>query len=260
MILRLLTNCTCVMAILCAIMMQCCDAATDPRIVGGTPAADGDFPFHVASVGSYLCGGTLIYEDIVLTAAHCGDAFLDGVYIGGVLFGMDAVDVVSVDQEFPHPYFDPDTLINDIMLVKLTAPATSPLVTLNFDPTVPAEGDVVTAIGFGDTVFEGMEQSDILLLVDVDVYSDEFCALPDPDYDPPTMICAGTAAGGRDSCQGDSGGPLLTSTNVQIGIVSYGEGCGLPDVPSVYTDVAAFQLFIRAGICSKYFFQMLLIF
>jgi secreted trypsin-like serine protease len=170
-------------------MQSSCDAV-DPRIVGGTPAAFGDFPFYASTILPSLCGGTLIHEDIILTAAHCGDAFLDGVHIGGVLVnGMDAVEVVSVDQEFPHMDYDPTTTINDIMLVKLTAPVTSPLVSLNFDPTVPAEGDVVTVIGFGHTMFNG-SVSDILLMVDVDVYSDEFCELPDPNYDPPTMICA----------------------------------------------------------------------
>jgi trypsin len=257
--------------------MQCCDGVdakvlnrrtrlqfqesglnSDPRIVGGTPAVPGDYPFYASTIQPILCGSTLIYEDILLTAAHCGGGFLAGANIGGVLLnGMDAVEVVSVDLEFPHPDYDSVTRINDIMLVKLTDPATSPLVTINSDPTVPAVGDVVTVIGFGDTT-DGGDPSPMLLMVNVDVFSDQFCDDLYNVFEPSTMICAGTVDGGRDSCQGDSGGPLLTSANVQIGIVSLGNGCAQANIPAIYTEVAAFQSFIRQGICGKYFFQLLL--
>jgi trypsin len=91
--------------------------------------------------------------------------------------------------------------------------------------------------------------------VAVDIYTDDACFNYYDDIVPETMICAGTVAGGRDSCQGDSGGPLLTADNVQIGVVAFGEGCGLPDVPSIYTEIAAFESYIRYGICSTYFLQ-----
>jgi secreted trypsin-like serine protease len=65
------------------------------------------------------------------------------------------------------------------------------------------------------------------------------------------MICAGTVKGGRDSCYGDSGGPLLTSTGVQVGIVSNGYGCGAPSIPAVYTDVRPFvKNWIEPMICA----------
>jgi trypsin len=227
------------------------DNSTDPRIVGGTPASPGDYPFHVNSIDDLICGGTLIYEDIVLTAAHCAEGYLTEVNIGATMLdGTDAAEVISVDMLLLHPYYDDTTLVNDIMLVKLLTPSSSPVVALNFDPAVPAIDEVVTVIGFGDTS-DGGDLSDVLLMVDIDVYADQSCANLYGNFDPDTMICAGTESGGRDSCQGDSGGPLLTSTNVQIGIVSNGDGCGLPDTPSIYTDVSAFRSFIRQGICGK---------
>ena len=230
--------------------------SSNPRIVGGTPAAPGAFPFFVNSneAADYFCGGTLIAPDIVLTAAHCGGAFLAGVYIGGTLIdGTDAVEILAVDFEFPHPDYDEAyDFLNDIMLVKLTDPSFSSVVQLNFDEVIPAVGDVVTLVGFGDTS-DGGDPSNELLTVTVGTYPDDSCVNYYDFFVPETMICAGTAVGGRDSCQGDSGGPLLTADNVQVGIVSYGEGCGLPDIPSVYTEVAAFESFIRQGICSKYF-------
>jgi trypsin len=225
--------------------------SSEPRIIGGTPAAPGDYPFYVNTIQPILCGGTLIYEDIVLTAAHCMGGFLAGVNIGATMLdGSDAAEVLSVDTELVNPDYDTATRINDIMLVKLSTPSSSPLVTLNFDPTVPAVDEVVTVIGFGDTA-DGGDPSNVLLMVDVNVYMDQFCDDLYNVFEPDTMLCAGTPAGGRDSCQGDSGGPLLTSSNVQVGIVSTGSGCGLPDIPAIYTQVSAFQSFIRQGICGK---------
>jgi len=107
---------------------------------------------------------------------------------------------------------------------------------------------VVTVIGHGNTMEDG-NTSDVLLEVDVDTYSDQFCNDLYVNYVPETMVCAGTEAGGKDSCQGDSGGPLLRQDNVQVGIVSSGFGCGAPNVPGIYTEVAAFETWIRAGIC-----------
>lgn len=57
------------------------------------------------------------------------------------------------------------------------------------------------------------------------------------------MLCAGAYSGGKDSCQGDSGGPLIVD-NVLAGITSFGSGCGDPDFPGIYTNVAALRDYI----------------
>ena len=75
------------------------------RINGGEPAAKGEFPSFAAVVDGG-CGGTLVYHDIVLTAAHCIPAFQEGqlIAIGGTkLDGSDATDVIPVSESLQHP-------------------------------------------------------------------------------------------------------------------------------------------------------------
>jgi trypsin len=63
------------------------------------------------------------------------------------------------------------------------------------------------------------------------------------------MFCAGTEQGGLDSCQGDSGGPIFDdATGVQVGVVSWGNGCARPGVPGVYARIGALDDFISANI------------
>jgi secreted trypsin-like serine protease len=170
---------------------------SDARIVGGNPVAPGTYPFYAYGAGTILCGATLIHEDILLTAAHCGGAFaMRGALIGGIFLNGTDATLVGVDQEFPNPDYVDATRVNDIMLVKLTNPSAAPLVTLNMDPAVPAEGDVLTVTGFGDTS-DGGDPSPILLDVEVDTFSDDFCDQLYTVYEPTTMICAGKPSYGR---------------------------------------------------------------
>ncbi|NJL20897.1 MAG: trypsin-like serine protease, partial [Leptolyngbyaceae cyanobacterium SM1_3_5] len=106
----------------------------------------------------------------------------------------------------------------------------------------------MTTIGFGYTEENGSNSQE-LLKVDVDIVPFEQCDSLFGDLTESIMLCAGTETGGRDACQGDSGGPLLSSSTVQVGIVSFGDGCGQPGVPAVYTRVSAFDNWIQRTIC-----------
>ena len=175
--------------------------------------------------------------------------FSSGVFIGATQLDGIGSSVAGVDLEFPHPNYNmPNNDDNDIMLVKLTFPVSAPLVQWNTNPNTPMDADAVTTIGFGYTEEDG-SYSQELLKVDVDVTPFEECNTLFGDLTESIMLCAGTEAGGRDACQGDSGGPLLSSTNVQVGIVSFGDGCARPGVPAVYTRVSAFDGWIQRGIC-----------
>lgn len=158
-------------------------------------------------------------------------AFLDGVRVGGTrLDGSDAA-FYDVLLEYPHPDYQANPSMNDIMLVKLTQAVDTTLQSIQLDPNQqPSVGSEVTVIGFGVTS-EGGTVSRELLEVTVNVVGFNNCNAIYGNIVDETKICAGFAAGGRDSCQGDSGGPLFDSNGVQVGVVAGGIGCARPGIP-----------------------------
>ncbi|KAI2505441.1 peptidase [Fragilaria crotonensis] len=224
--------------------------STDSRIVGGLLADEGEFKFmttiFVDYAGSltFICGGSLIAPDIVLTAAHCGTSIVAGVRVGSNDLHSGG-DMRSVVSQCLHPSYQAlGPVTNDFMLLKLDSPIDTseyPIVELNDDTAMPQVDDMLTVIGFGRTsTFSAPSES--LLKVDVPVTSYDLC---DQEYGGDLVediqFCAGFAEGGKSSCMGDSGGPILEmrgSTPVQVGVVSYGpEDCALPGTSVVYARV-----------------------
>ena len=221
----------------------------DARIVGGTPAEVGEFPSFAWTTGTGLCGASLIWEDIVLTAAHCFGSFARGILYNGInLSGGEGELFRGVASEFPHPEYNNETDANDIMLVLLSNPATNvPFQELNFDPDQPISGESATVIGYG-RVEETGNISQVLLQTEVDIVDFDTCDEFFRRILDDVMVCAGSGTAGRDSCAGDSGGPLLVD-GVAVGLVSFGSGCARDNVPAVYTRISAYEEWISNGIC-----------
>jgi len=223
-----------------------------PRIIGGSRANITEYPWTVylrTPSGFQYCGGTLVGESSVVTAAHCtatsapGEVFVvagreDKMSDGGV--------VAAVSRIWVHPSYDRVHFRNDVSVLTLDRAlpfATLPLAT-------PADGNLYTPgaaadiLGWGTTETGGASR--YLLRATVPVGNDGYCGQAyGQHYDPGAMVCAGYPEGGVDTCQGDSGGPLVVGGRL-IGITSFGIGCAEPGYPGVYTRVATYSDVIAA--------------
>ncbi|WP_107097634.1 trypsin-like serine protease [Streptomyces sp. WMMB 322] len=217
------------------------------KIVGGTEAEKGEFPWMVRlSMG---CGGALFEKDVVLTAAHCVDGSGENdsiTAIGGVvdLEDSDKVEVKSKEVLQAPGY---DGTGKDWALIKLAEPIDQETLPIAEDDS-NNEGEFTVA-GWGADK-EGGAQQQKMLKVDVPFVDDATCKGAYSELVEDEELCAGDMeAGGIDSCQGDSGGPMFRKTEagefIQVGIVSWGEGCARAGKPGVYTEVSTFAADIK---------------
>ncbi|MDK2594255.1 serine protease [Pseudoalteromonas obscura] len=228
----------------------------EPRIVGGEEATPFSYPFmgslHLGDM--HWCGLSFIGDNKVLTASHCVEDQPASAF--SVKFeGHDLTDesqwqtyqvtrIVMHEQYNFHYQYN-----NDIAILELDRPVENITPIKLADPQVRnsiTSGENLKVMGWG-RLSSGGESPTKLQEVDVPYVSNEICN-DSTHYNGEisnTMMCAGLEDGGKDSCQGDSGGPLIVQRNnewVQVGVVSWGAGCALPNKPGVYADVASLLL------------------
>jgi secreted trypsin-like serine protease len=237
-----------------AAALLCASAAPSSAVVGGSNASPGEYP-SVAEItfGPFLCTGTLVAPDWVLSAGHCGSVTgaavatpaswppqLINVRIGGVT--QSDGERRTVSRVVMHP----DYLLTsgyDISLLQLsqTSAMTPTQVAGAGERSIWSAGTLETIVGWGATE-EGGDLPDNLQEAQVPITTDQYCAGAYSDFDPQTMVCAGFPNGGVDTCQGDSGGPMFgrasTGALRVVGTTSFGEGCARAAKPGVYGRVA----------------------
>ncbi|NWU79897.1 TMPS6 protease, partial [Onychorhynchus coronatus] len=224
------------------------------RIVGGLNSVEGEWPWQASLQvrGRHICGGTLIADRWVVSAAHCfqderlASPFIWTVYLGKYFQNATSHTEVSfkVIRLFLHPYYEEDSHDYDVALLQLDHPVIiSPLIqpiclpapSHFFEP-----GLHCWITGWG-ALKEGGHISNILQKVDVQLIQQNVCSEAYHYMITPRMLCAGYYKGKKDVCQGDSGGPLACKEPsgrwFLAGLVSWGMGCAHSNHYGVYTRI-----------------------
>ncbi|XP_044756720.1 uncharacterized protein LOC123315190 [Coccinella septempunctata] len=244
------------------------------RVVGGKASQPAAWPWVVSIYknGIFHCGGVIINEWWILTAAHCVDKYWLFYYEiqAGILrrFSYSPMEQVRwVVAAIAHEEYDKSNLKNDIALMRLSSAVrynryVRPIC-LPSETTAgtdfrrgPSPGTICTTVGWGATVEHGTDP-DHMREVEVPVLK----SCKHPEDIEGKEICAGLFEGGKDACQGDSGGPFMCqnpnnpSQWYLAGIVSHGEGCARPDEPGVYTRVSQYMDWIADNMRERNFFS-----
>ncbi|MCG7523806.1 serine protease [Streptomyces sp. OfavH-34-F] len=238
-------------------------AVPDGIIIGGQPAHVADSPWVVAlssrdrfggTRAGQFCGGVVVEPKKVLTAAHClsREALgTDADQVGDlrVISGRDELNgtggkEIPVSGTWVNPSFDATTNSGDLAVLTLSQalPESDAIPMAEAGDPAYRAGTSATVYGWGDTTGYG-DYASSLRSAEVSILPDSSCEQAYPGgrtgtYDASSMLCAGEPQGGYDACQGDSGGPLVAQGKL-VGLVSWGNGCGVAGSPGVYTRISA---------------------
>lgn len=234
------------------------------RIVGGQDAFEGEFPWQVSlhiKNTAHVCGGSIINERWIVTAAHCVQDDVKIKYsqpgTWEVFLGLhsqkDKLTATKrlLKQVIPHPYYNAYTYDNDIALMEMESPVTfsdtiRPVCLPTATDTFPA-GTSVFISGWGATR-EGGSGATVLQKAEVRIINSTVCNQLMGGQITSRMTCAGVLSGGVDACQGDSGGPLSFPSGKRMflaGVVSWGDGCARRNKPGIYSNVPKFRAWIK---------------
>ncbi|XP_064482491.1 transmembrane protease serine 9-like [Ornithodoros turicata] len=249
-----------------------------PKIVGGKDAKPLEFPWQVSlrmmrkgGLSGHFCGGSLITDKHVLTAAHCvqeGDDNKYAVIVGDHQRNANdpTEELIEVQKVKVHPRWDSRRIRNDVAVLTLARRLNytgadkhlSPICLPKENTTVP-DDEICTATGWGRTEYGG-DLPKVLQKVNLPIVSTARCQSYYDDIYPITvqgdkMICAGYDEGGRSTCHGDSGGPLqcpgVGDRQVIVGVTSWGVRCAGPRRPGVFARVTNFLDFIHEQVQEK---------
>ncbi|KAJ1985763.1 Transmembrane protease, serine 7 [Dimargaris cristalligena] len=255
-----------------------------PHIINGAQTEHGQFPstgfIHINS--KFACGASIISDRWLISAAHCvtkpksnaGSASPDGSTAAAAAAGIQLPAysirstaelqigvgtvynttkfMLDVEKVIVHKSFNNSNFKNDIALIQLTEPLTfnDTVKSITIDATPIAEGESLTAEGWGKQADTDTNGSAMLMTVELKAISGAICDAAYPDLDPEVgdQVCTGLEAG-KNTCEGDSGGPLVRvkgfAKSVLVGITSVDTDvtdaepvCGSPNIVSIFTRVA----------------------
>jgi trypsin len=229
-------------------------------VVGGTMAAQGQFPYVVSIWAdswfgsSHICGGSILDATTVLTAAHCADGQLASSL--SVRYGAanrTAGTAVAVSQVIMDPRWNRETISDGVAILKLAAPMTldgAHAAPIALAPAGSEPSGTAQVAGWGMLPGGGtlpvQQHYAALPIVGRATCQAEWDKVNHVDA---SMMCAG--GNGTSACNDDSGGPLVQDQGgqpVEVGVVSWGHnGCPGKPYPGVFADVATLRGWIDAS-------------
>ncbi|XP_022534360.1 vitamin K-dependent protein C isoform X2 [Astyanax mexicanus] len=234
-----------------------------PWLSGGTVGKKGESPWQALILnakGKFHCGGVLLDESWVLTAAHCLETSLRfSVRLGDYLrFTKEGDEVtIPVSKIVSHPKYNPLTVDNDIALLRLSTPVK--FTTYILPACLPSRslaervlhrnGTETVVTGWGKPNETATHYSSALSYIKVPIVDRAECAQHMVNNLTQNVLCAGIIGKIKDACEGDSGGPMMTlyhNTWFLLGLVSWGEGCGRTDKLGIYTKVSNYMEWIES--------------
>ncbi|XP_051726533.1 trypsin-2-like [Ctenopharyngodon idella] len=217
------------------------------KIIGGYECPSHSQPWQVyLTDGCNKCGGSLIHERWVVSAAHCDFLFLRLiVHLGkhNKYVNEATEQQIGVENVFHYPKYNNQFQNNDIMLIKLRKPAIFNMYVkpIPLTTSCSSAGEQCLVSGWGKT---GDGAASVLQCLNLPVLSKTQCKDAYGRLITENMFCAGFMEGGKDSCQGDSGGPVVCNGKLK-GVVSFGNGCAQPGFPGVYAEVCRYIDWIK---------------
>uniref|UniRef100_A0A8C3T1J8 Peptidase S1 domain-containing protein n=1 Tax=Chelydra serpentina TaxID=8475 RepID=A0A8C3T1J8_CHESE len=206
------------------------------KIIGGYECSPHSQPWQVSlNTGYHFCGGSLITDQWVVSAAHCCPRRVGADH--NIQVFEHTEHLMRIETIVLHPSYDDQTLDHDIMLIKLA------------HPIQPDVGSLCMVSGWGNILSDGCDANN-LQCVEVPIVSDQVCERSYPGMITSTMMCAGYLEGGKDACQGDAGGPLVCNGELQ-GIMSWGFGWAQKDHPSIYTKICSLLSWIKSTMAAN---------
>ncbi|KAI1886322.1 hypothetical protein AGOR_G00212800 [Albula goreensis] len=214
----------------------------DDKIVGGYECRKNSAPYQVSlNSGYHFCGGSLISNLWVVSAAHCYKSRVQ-VRLGehNIATNEGTEQFINSAKVIRHPRYNSRNLDNDIMLIKLSKAASlnSYVRTVSLPTRCAGAGSRCLISGWGNTLSSGSYYPDRLRCLDAPILSDSSCRTSYPGQITSNMFCAGYLEGGKDSCQ-------------LQGVVSWGYGCAQRNKPGVYAKVCNYNDWIRSTMSSN---------